>query len=255
MGSFRPYDRGWTVLIETADESLRQAAKKTLIAIVDYAPYPTVAKIFGKVSSIPQAQYTEDNLKFYAHYTRAVFANINRRHDRARRLAKSKSEGRSKDDPSEREANEENYELYDLNVLWKSMLSAHGRLHNLAMGYLIQVLVGRLDITHNYFCAAVNGIDEGKEETLVYLQFLEELYREGVKSEVITKHIKPTLDSDDFFARLFSLFINYQTLVAKTVREHKEIKDVINYVKRNEDETWGRSSFTGTSTGTTSTGT
>ncbi len=191
-------------------------------------------KVFKLVKAVPSGQYTEEFLKFYACYTKAAISNVQRRRPGAAKTMKAiaaenvrrAKEGKSAEeiDPELQEAK---FSLYDLDVLWKKMLT---RQNNTAMQYLIQVLARSEEEALRCFHEAVNGVTESREETLQCFHFLEELYAETTISKVVIKEMKAALGAEPLFEKVFLLFVKYQTHVAGIAKNDKVIKAVFDHV-------------------------
>ena len=196
-----------------------------------------VAKLFKLIKEVPEEQYSEDYIKFYAGYSKSVFSNIQRRRLAAAKTIKAinaENAKRAKEGkPAEEidvELLESKFELYDLGILWKLMLAKQNKLNTISMRYLIQVLTNKNEHMQKYFAEALSGVAESKESTLRYFQFLEELHIELARSGSVPKDIKSALSAESLLEKVFALFVKYQTLVAGSVKDNKEIKSVFAYV-------------------------
>ncbi len=184
--------------------------------------------------TVPAAEYTVGTIRFVATYMDNVDKNIARRKpEKTKRIAAAKKENerrvKSGKPPEDlpKEFFEENYDLYDYELLWSAITAkADSKLdlavRSAASDCLINAVAKSAVLVENYLMQAISVITAGGESELEAMEFFEKACMHNRDRQYCKNSLKLINKGYRLFDVVFKQFMHYKSEVcAELVKDPK----------------------------------
>jgi len=229
---------------KASENKIKDQILELIAYLAEFGQYIVIEQFFKLFRTIPVENYQEGTIRFLAKYFENIQKNIEKKQIEAVKVLKSikqenmtrKSLGKPLIEPP-KELFEENYDLYDYNLLWTSMNTEklNSGLRSLSMESLLKISAKKSEIAEDYLIRATHILVSEKTEisTRVFtMKFFKEAVKVSGKQRPIHEILIVLDEEFKIFAQIFESFKNYKRQVSSFLCTNPNIKpnEIMGYV-------------------------